>query len=377
MVMSMRGTIERTLLVLLRPWFKRNGYGSIGARRVLKMFYNDLFFHKRTTWRQKRWAYKRGFLSERIERYGLTDANASDFMPDAHYYKLKAHLNSPLGNWYDNKLTTRHLLRAFDDCLEDFHLFLSNGRIMKLMDCPSELAPTAESIAQWVSDRGPLAAKAIKGSLGEGFIRLGHAEGRFTMNLTAMDRAEFVRRVGALNGYAIVGYLQCHEMLRRIHDRSANALRLMTAFDYDLGKAVLVGAHMRFGTDRSGYLEHVIHGGILAGVDILDGSMHRPLAFVDGHYVSIERHPDTGVLIEGRLPHWERTVSRTLAIADYMPMTPHMVFDIIITDDGFRVLEVNSHSDISNMQIYYPYLRNPSMRKLLLTALPELARTHD
>lgn len=337
------------------------------------MFFDDLFFNRRTSLREKLWAYRRGFVSERIHRFMLTGDNVADYMPDLHYYKHRAHLNSPLGNWYDNKLTTRYLLREFDKHLEDFYLFMSNGRIVSLMNCPTNLEATPEGIACWVREQGPLAAKAIKGSLGAGFIRLGFANGRYEMNLNPVEHEEFVRRVAALNGYVIVGYLRCHEELRRVHDRSANALRVMTAFDYELGAAVLVGAHMRFGTDRSGYLEHVIHGGILAGVDISDGSMYRPLAFVNGQYVDIVAHPDTEAPINGKVPNWDLVVDRILAISKYMSVTPHLTYDIIVTDDGFRVLEINSHSDISNMQIYYPYFKNEAMRKLFVAAVPELA----
>ena len=362
--MSTERRIPGFLYFLVKPWLTRKGFGSIGGRRVADMFYDDLVGYRGAGLKQKMWAYRHGFLSDRILRYGLNADNLKDYMPDAHYYKLKAHLNSPLGNWYDNKLTTRFLLRQFDACMEDTYFFIKGGRMVPLMDHPAEMEPSAEGIARWVSTKGPLAAKAIKGSLGTGFLRLGFEDGKYFIDRTAMDEATFIKRVYGLNGYMIVGFLHCHEELRRIHDRAANALRVMSAYDYDLKRSVLTGAYMRFATDRSGYLEHVIHGGILAGVDITNGAMYRPLAFVGDRFVDIATHPDTGAPITGNVPNWQLIASKVLEISDTFPVTPHLTFDIIVTDDGFRVLEINSHSDISNIQIYYPYFKSATHRKL-------------
>ena len=352
------------LYFFFKKYLKRKGYGSIGGRRVLNMFCDDFFRYGKTSFLQKKWAYKRGFTSEKINRYQLNEENVNNFMPDAEYYKLQSHVNSPLGNWFDIKITTRYLLRKFDAYTEDYYLYIKKKQIIKLMDCPPELQTNFNSIVNWIREKGSLAAKSIKGSLGIGFYKLSYRDNKFHANQLSFNETQFISFLSGLNNYVLVGYLQSHENLRKIHNQSANALRIMTAYDYDTEKAYLTGSFIRFGTDKSGHIEHLIYGGILCGVDINDGQMYRPLKYEDGLLCDITEHPNTKEPLKGKISGWDLICGKVIEISEYLSVTPHLTYDIIVTDDGFRILEINSHSDLSNMQVYYPFFNNEHNKKL-------------
>lgn len=57
-------------------------------------------------------------------------------------------------------------------------------------------------------------------------------------------------------------------------------------------------------------------------------------------------HPDTGVRIEGIVPNWELMKKGITDICRFMPELEYLGFDIAITDDGFKIIEINIHQDL-------------------------------
>ncbi len=76
-------------------------------------------------------------------------------------------------------------------------------------------------------------------------------------------------------------------------------------------------------------------------------------------YNPCELHPDTGCALEGHVvPHWDELVKLCKSISEYIPMTPYLVVDIIPTQDGFSILEINSHGQVRKIQPFYPFCEN-------------------
>ena len=57
-------------------------------------------------------------------------------------------------------------------------------------------------------------------------------------------------------------------------------------------------------------------------------------------------HPDTGVLIEGQIPLWDKVKEVVQKICLTIPELEYLGFDIAITDHGVKVLEINKHQDL-------------------------------
>lgn len=48
---------------------------------------------------------------------------------------------------------------------------------------------------------------------------------------------------------------------------------------------------------------------------------------------------------------------------EYMGELEYLGFDVIVTDDGFKICEVNSHSGIRAVQRYMPFLQDVKCRE--------------
>ena len=106
---------------------KASGYSSFFAKAAVSNRYEDFFKNKNTTLAQKLWAQKRGFLSDRISFYGLTENNYRDYLSDFDYYRLHP-INGPYSKWIDDKLTFRYLLAPFSSYLPEYYYHIYGMR---------------------------------------------------------------------------------------------------------------------------------------------------------------------------------------------------------------------------------------------------------
>ena len=114
-------TINRVAVRLL----KKNGYSAHMAPYVWRSLCDDFFSNSGVALRKKLWAYKRGFLSERIGRYGLNDANYKSHLPDFDYWRMHP-INGTYSKWIDDKLTMRYIFNAYADFIPKYFYQLEN-----------------------------------------------------------------------------------------------------------------------------------------------------------------------------------------------------------------------------------------------------------
>ena len=84
----------------------------------------------------------------------------------------------------------------------------------------------------------------------------------------------------------------------------------------------------------------------------------------DGSW-KVYRHPDTGISWEGqKLPNWEYCKEGINRICKQLSSLDYLGLDIIITEDGIKLCEINSHPDLDYAQLIgKPALSNPDVRR--------------
>ena len=84
----------------------------------------------------------------------------------------------------------------------------------------------------------------------------------------------------------------------------------------------------------------------------------------NGRPEAVDCHPDTGVKIEGAVvPGWHDALARVLEIAREHPYLPYVGWDVVVTDQGIRLLEGNSNSSTDLLQVHGPLLVDPRIRR--------------
>ena len=87
--------------------------------------------------------------------------------------------------------------------------------------------------------------------------------------------------------------------------------------------------------------------------------------------IDCKYHPDTGILLEGYLPHWDLIKEKIVEISSYIPQVRFMGYDVILTEDGFKIIEINSHPGTDYIQSVHPYMREGASKEFFTRLLQE------
>ena len=362
--------IRRVIDALAVRWLKKQGYSAYMAPLAWSKFSDDLFRNRHYTLRQKLWAYRRGFLSERIGRYRLSEANHASHLPDVPYLRMHP-INGSYSKWIDDKLTMRYVFNNHARYLPEYYFEVHNGRVVPLIDCPlpERSGRSPGSLVSLLRRHTRLALKPWAGSGGEGFCKLAACGDQLYLNDQEVSERGLTEFLGSLRNHIVTEYLTSHPAIQRIYDATPNTLRLMVIHDECEGPQI-IGAIMRFGVRESGQVDNVGAGAIYCGVDVRDGRMFRPRRYTDGSAIDADScHPDTGVEIAGHLPNWTIITSGIGEIARDFPQLRYIGYDVIITESGFKIIEMNSHQALGGVQDYYPLMENEYCRRLFAPLL--------
>jgi len=356
----------------LTRWLKSKGFSDYSAEVLFNAVWNDFFKEKLTTLSQKFWAYRRGFYSRRIPYFGLTDSNYRDYLSDFDYFHLHP-INGPYSKWIDDKLTIKYILHPFANYLPGYYFHIYNHEILRLEDCPAAVEASVPGIIQLLKAKGSLSAKLLIGAKGAGFFKLAYQDQAFFINnqdATEMDVSGLIYKWLNTAGleYLVTEYLQEQADLNKFSDAAPGTLRLVVIRERNQSPWLIQSFH-RFATKKSGVVNNP--GGVSCIVDVGTGFFSNGKIRGMGKLIDCKHHPDTGVLLEGYLPHWNLIKEKIVEISSYIPQLRYMGYDVIITEDGFKIIEINSHQGTFYLQSCHPYMQEGAMKEFFTRLLLE------
>lgn len=305
-------------------------------------------------------ALKKGFIPGHIKLFeafedGLNESNIDNFYTDWEYFMAHP-LNNHFAIWINDKLTLKYMLNTpgLAQYMPAYYLYIENdGRYSYLMDSPEGVKKGPNYLYDLLVDRKHLALKPNHGSGGKGFFGLRYDDGRIYMNNREISRSEFDELIRSLNGYIVTEFIRQAEEMNQVFPGTDCALRLIMykkAQEQETAAAQYgcLISYARFGSDRSDGASNLCHGGLAVRVDWETGEFKGNYrgngefwgaSGVKGFY----RHPDTGEAIDGqRIPHWDIIRSGLIDICEYLSSLDFMGMDVIVTEDGFKLCEINS-----------------------------------
>ncbi len=365
-------TIKEISINLLVRLMRSSFYNPNCAYQLFMMRYDDIFNNKLITFPQKLWAQKRGFLSDKISYLGLTDDNYTNYLSDFDYYQLHP-INGTYSHWIDDKLTVKYLLQPFAEYLPEYYYHIYNGEILRLPDCPGGLDHSIQGIIDLLQSKCYLAAKPVSGSLGIGFYKLAYDGLNYFINDKHSSEPEIRELINTWMRtdrleYLITEYLQAHRDLRKIWGDSPDTMRIMVIRERNHLPRI-VASYIEFGRKSMGVIEG--YYGINCLVDQETGGFSGGTIDIDREIEQVKYHPDTKYLLEGNIPHWKTVTEKILEISRYIPQLRYMGYDVIITDEGFKIIEINSLQGIMMIQYFYPLLKNESSKEFFNTLIQE------
>lgn len=347
--------VKRFMWKQYKRFFCKPGYRDFMLKEYIKGISNDFLHFKKTTIRQKLWCYKRGYYSFRIDQYGLTENNWEDFLSDRDYHWL-CPINNVYQKWIDDKTTYRYVIEPFRNISPKYyyHIINRDGEqyAIKMIDCPEQYSSTLEGIMDLLKDEGALAVKQSAGEHGDGFFKLAYTDGKYFINHDEVTYDTVIKKLKGLTCfYNVTEFLTMHESLRHIYPGSVNTVRVMVLNPTGCDPFI-ADAYMRIGTGSTKMTDNIGYGGVFAKVDVDTGRYYDAEQLQDHVIVPCPYHPDTNVYIEGYLPEWEKVKKYLIDICSYFGQLEYLGFDVALSDEGVRILEINKYQDLHRCAFY-------------------------
>lgn len=303
-----------------------------------------------TTPEEKKWAHERGFFSYRIKELGLDESNFRDYVSDYDYFWVNR-INSHYQAWIDDKLSMRYALDQYSEYFPDYFYAIRNingeKKILALPDLPDGYGNTEEDLISLLKKKGSLAVKRNYGTHGEGFFKLEYCKGAVLMNGQQMSAEDVLERVSLDESIMLVTeYIEMHDFIKNIYPDTLNTVRV-NCFT-ETGKEPAIGAcFLKVGHSEGGFTDNIntAAGGICASLNKADGRIVLPEFKKGNHYYPCPVHPDTGAPVEGTIPFWDEIIKAVRTVAAGMPQLQYFGFDIAVTPDGPKIIEINVFPD--------------------------------
>lgn len=327
---------------------------------------------------KKKWALERGFYPGRIELYGLTDKNYMNYMPDYQYFMLHP-INNHFLKWLD-KTTLKYVLNSngCEDAMPEYYVYVENeqcgGRFTYLMDCPEDIPKDKNFLLNLLRRKKILAMKPNSGTSGGlGFIKLEMRNDGIYENNRLIDEIRFEEIRDTMKNYIITEYCHQHHDLARIWPDSECTLRVIMCKDptddkYASTTWSCAVCYARFGTSINGGASNLSSGGVGIGFDFKTGKYNdyciRYKRFTRDGIWMLNKHPDTKEEWRERvLPNWAFVRRQIDMICRHISSLDYLGLDIIITENGMKLCEINSHPAMDYEQVMCgPTLSHPKIK---------------
>lgn len=299
--------------------------------------------------------HQKGFTLTDWRLTGLEEKNYSTYLSSKEYYRMHP-INGSYSHLIDDKLTLKYLLNGtdLDKYIPEYYFLIDeNGGIYSLMDQPFAPNPSLNDLLLLTKEKGTLAFKPVKSTFGRGFYKISYSDNELTANGEKISERDFAEIVNNMKNYIVSEYLRPHPYIAGFWPETSNTIR------YLIGRVerkwFFLKGYIRFGCKSSGATDTFNKGSVLCYINE-NGYFH-------GGYVKrkkqnrsfttlIDRHPDTNVVLDGRIPMWDEIEKAAREITKLIPQMKYLGFDFVVTDDNkVKLLEINSLTSLDALQL--------------------------
>ena len=347
----------------------KNGVVGFRVDRIAGEYADDWFYVKGVSQEDKEWFCQRGYAPRKVNMYGMTKENYKNFISSFEFYKHSTYYWGHFLESLENKLLTYYLLAPFKNNLPRHYWHIEDKDHIYPLDVEKNHCGTIDDVIELVKLR-PIAVKACYGGHGRGFYLYEFKNGVFYISGKKVGEEELREHVATLNNYILQEYLVPHHNFVDLCGEGAFSVYRMIIMNDKKEGQQLSAAMIRLGSKNAGLLTD-FPGTITCGITFNEGKIFKPLLWTS----ETERqlcpiHPDTGKQLEGyKVDDWDELKALAIKIARYVPWIGYVTIDIIPSEKGFRILEINSHGQSWEFEAHFPFNLNKYNRKAF--GLPE------
>ena len=261
-----------------------------------------------------------------------------------------------------------------------YYYYTTPQGIKKLIDAPNnDVSPSIEEFRSVLASVGEFACKPCNGTTSIGFFRMSFDGKHYYVNDDILEEDAFASFLEKYPNYVFTEYLRPSSQFE-IYSPHIHTLRIVT-INKSGNDPIIIGGYLRIPNKLSGEANYIVIGkdnlekfNIVVNVDFSSGAFGPGKITYADRAVITEKHPDNGMPLKGMIDNYEVLKETVLGIAKRFSTVEFMGFDIGITKDGFKCMEINSHPGIKYMQIFKPLLLNREIKQYFSDKIAEIDR---
>lgn len=298
---------------------------------------------------------KDGFLSESSIIYNLADKNKKSYLSD--YQRLRTrYINESYSFILDDKIVFENMYKDTLSVPETISM-IEKGRILSLSKYNVD---STESLIGYLKEKKKCVIKPMRNGGGFGIHILELIDTELHINSNRMSDNELKDWLKTLNKYFISEYIEQGSFSNNLYKKSINTIRLITVIKPETNDAYIPIAVQRIGNNSTAPTDNWTQGGYSAEINLESGELGKAVRYPKNN--SIKRHsthPETNKEIEGQIiPRWNEIKTDIIKAAERFPYIKYVGWDIVITEDGYSVIEGNNFTDVNLLQVHKPLLED-------------------
>lgn len=350
--------------------FLNAGMQKVRVRELVKQIKQDMIDWPEVyeDWKLCEWALERGFVPGRVKLFGkdFNEQTYQNYYADYDYFMAHP-LNNHFAIWINDKLTLKYMLNVPElaQYMPEYYLYIENdGHYTYLMDAPENINKDSDFLYNLLLEKKHLALKPNNGAGGAGFFGLHYIDGKIYKNSELISKDKINELKSSLNGYIVTEFIEQSEEMNKVYRKTACAFRIVLYKKVqqkieDKAEYDCLLAYARFGTDKNDAVSNNDQGGLAVQIDWNNGTYKgdfRGLAKFWGQEATkgFSKHPNTGAELDGKkIPNWDIVKNGLLDICNYLSSLDFFGMDVIVTEDGFKICEINSAPSTGRGQYLY------------------------
>ena len=251
-----------------------------------------------------------------MKLYRLNHYGRNEFVTNLRNIKLIQLLDKGAISLFKNKASFN----------KEFHEFIHHKWIiLPEKPQPNDIA----QVKQFIEFYGEVIVKPVDSALGNGVHKLRN---------DAMKVDSLVEMAGQGQSFLIEQVVENHHEIKTLHPASVNTIRMVTCIDNN-GVFHIVASLIRMGRGGA-VIDNAKGDGIMCPIYPDNGIIYGDAYDLSGH--RYKKHPDTGIVFVGlQIPRWNELLDYCEKLARHVPNARYVGWDIVVTENGFDVLEGN------------------------------------
>lgn len=321
------------------------------------------------------WAHAHGFYGETAVALQLTEDNYRDYLSDYDYCRVWP-LNDWERFWINDKLTFAYMFAGteFEKYIPESYYYVDANRILPLID--SHMDKSLDGFIALLKEKGEFACKPCNGGWGMGFNKLSYEDGKFYVGNKEASEADVRAFVTENRNYLYTEFFHPAEEWAKINP-VIHTLRILMLNEDGVNPRTMA-SYFRFAvSDDSGITKNDDSksnfnlprkpGLRLFNVPFNpeDGTYgastgkHSILLSYNAGRKDLDVHPDSGTYVDGKIKEWPELEQMLKDMAIRLAPVEWLGYDLCMTDMGPKLMEINSHSGCTYLQMFTPYRKHP------------------